>query len=63
VRPGDRGCGRRAYATLFANAAWHKWRDRSGFALALSAYRLLPDAWLMPATLVLATAETVLVPC
>jgi hypothetical protein len=37
-----------AFALLFAQAAWHKWRDRQRFAATLAAYRLLPS-WLAAA--------------
>ncbi|MCC6763663.1 MAG: methylamine utilization protein MauE [Deltaproteobacteria bacterium] len=58
---------RAAFALLFAGAAWHKLRDRSGFAAVLAGYRVLPErvvpaAGAALAALELATAGAWLVP-
>lgn len=42
---------------LFASAAFHKLRDRAGFASVLAAYRLLPEAVVPAATIVVALTE------
>ncbi len=46
-----------AFALLFAAAAWHKLRDRVGFAAVLSAYRVLPAAVVPAAALAVAIVE------
>jgi len=45
-------------AFILARAALHKWRARARFAEHLRAYRLLPDALVAPAAIVLMFAET-----
>ncbi len=47
-----------ALAFLFANAAWHKWRDRAAFSATLSEYRMLPARSIAPVSIALASAET-----
>jgi hypothetical protein len=49
---------RLALAGMFAAAAHHKWRDPGAFAAALTAHRLVPEAWVHALARGLALAET-----
>jgi hypothetical protein len=44
-------------ATLFARAAWHKMSQSQSFRAELSAYKLLPEFLIVPATYVLVATE------